>query len=91
MSESITELRNEISELQVSQFNVTRSIQQRTTETEDVNEMKEEIATIRLEIKALRERQSKTGDTVKDLRDEAIQHVEDVKKYMLKRKDSVSF
>lgn len=91
LSESITELRNQIAELQESQANVTRSIQQRTPVAETISEMKEDIAAIRLEIKAIRERQSKTEDTLKELQDEAIQHVEDVKKYIIQNKNLVSF
>lgn len=91
LSESITELRNEVAELQESQVNVTRTLMQtRTTLTEEINEMKDELATVRLEMKASRERQQKTDYVVKELQDEAIQHVEDVKKYMIRHKDSVS-
>lgn len=90
LSESITELRNEVAELQESQTNVTRTMQQRTPVIEEINEMKDEIATIHLEMKAERARIEKTEHAVKELRDEAIQHVEDVRKYMMRHKDSVS-
>lgn len=90
LSESITELHNEVAELQESLVNVTRTLQQRTPVMEEINEMKDEIASIHLEMKAARERHGKTEYAVKELQDEAIQHVADVRKYMMQHKDLVS-
>lgn len=90
MSESISEVRNEVAELQESLANVTRRLQQRTPIMEEINEMKDEIAGVHLEMKALRERNERNERAVKELRDEAIQHAADVRKYMLRHKDSVS-
>lgn len=87
LSESITELRNEITELQESSSNMTKTIQLRSPLSEDINEIKDEIARIQLSLKALRSRQEKSERDIKELQDEAIQHVEDVRRYMQKHQE----
>ncbi|XP_063698141.1 protein scabrous [Culicoides brevitarsis] len=88
LSESITELRNEMLEVQESTSNVTKALQQQQQYSpvmEEINEMKDEMAKLKLSIKALHHRQERNEAELKQLRDEAVQHGEDVRKFMLKR------
>lgn len=90
LSESITELRNEMTELQESTANVTRVVQlqqyQESPAMEEIRELKDSMAKMQLQMKALRARQDKNEATLKQLRDEAIQHVTDLKKWMQQHK-----
>lgn len=95
LSESITELRNEMTELQESTANVTRVVQlqqyQESPAMEEINELKEGMTKMQLQLKALRTRQDKSEATLRQLRDEAIQQTEDLKKWMVQHKgDMVS-
>lgn len=87
LSESITELRNEMLEVQESTANVTKALQQQQSYSpvmEEINEMKDELAKLSLSYKALHHRQESSERQIKQLRDEAMQHGEDVRKYMMR-------
>lgn len=96
LSESITELRNEMSELQESTANVTRAVQvHQQTESpamEEIRELRDDLARQQLQVKALRQRQEKTDATLRQLRDEATQQSADLKKWMQRQggSDTVS-
>lgn len=77
LSASIAELRSEISELQASASNLTKSCHQRNLFTEDIRSIRDEISTFRLEVSALRTRQDKSDTLLHELRDEIFQNSED--------------
>lgn len=88
LSESITELRNEMLEVQESTANVTKALQQQQQYSpvmEEINEIKDEVARLQLSYKALHHRQETSEREIKRLRDESQQHGEDVRKYFLMR------
>lgn len=82
LSTSITELRNELAELEESSINISKTLQQKNQITEDINELRNDFQTIRLEVEALRSRQERSEILIKDLRDEATQNSEDVRRSM---------
>lgn len=87
LSESITELRNEMLEVQESTANVTKALQQQQQYSpvmEEINEMKDELAKLQLSYKALHHRQESSDRELKRLRDESMQHGEDVRKYLIR-------
>lgn len=93
LSESITELRNEMTELQESTTNVTRvvqfQLQHESPAMEEINELKESMSKMQLQLKAMRTRQDKSDSVLKQLRDEAIQQAADLKKWMQQHKGEV--
>lgn len=86
LSSSIAELRLEISELQASASNLTKSCHQRNLFTEDIRGIRDEMNTFKLELKAMKTRQDKTDVIVRELREEIIQSSEDFGKSSTKHK-----
>lgn len=86
LSTSIAELRLEISELQASASNLTRSCHQRNLFTEDIRSIRDEMNTFRLEASAIRSRQDKSDVLLRELREEITQSAEDLVKASVKHK-----
>lgn len=83
LSQSIAELRTELSELQEASSNTSRHLQQRNIVLEDIAELRSDYAKMKLELIALRERQDDTDKIVHQLRNEAIQSADDLRKSRL--------
>lgn len=77
LSSSIAELRSEISELQASASNLTRTCHQRNLFTEEIREIRDDMNTFKLELKAIKSRQDKTESMLHELREELVQSSED--------------
>lgn len=90
MSESITELRSELSELQEASSNASRNINRPSVVQEDVVELRNDFTKLKLEIEALKLRQESTERIVNELQSEAVQRGEDLRKSM-KVNPKVSF
>lgn len=73
LSSSIAELRTEVSELQATASNLTRSCHQRNLVTEEMRNIHDEIDTFKLELSAIKARQDKSEALLRELRDEMIQ------------------
>lgn len=71
-----------MAELEESSINISKTLQQKNQITEDINELRNDFQTIRLEVEALRSRQERSEILIKDLRDEATQNSEDVRRSM---------
>lgn len=78
LSSSIAELRSEVSELQASASNLTKSCHQRNLVTEDLRNIHDEMNTFKLELSAIKARQDKSEALLRELRDEMIQGGGDV-------------
>lgn len=79
-SQTVSELRAELAELQEASSNASRNMQQRTIVLEEVSELKSEFHRHNLELKALKLRQETTERIVKELRSEAVQSSEDFRR-----------
>lgn len=80
-SQTVTELRSELAELQQASSNASRSMQQHNSVVrEEVAEMKNEFRRVNLELSALKVRQETTERIVKDLRADAIEYGSDNKR-----------
>lgn len=73
LSTSIAELRTEVSELQATASNLTKSCHQRNLVTEEMRNIRDEINTFKLEMSAIKARQDKSEGLLRELRDEMIQ------------------
>ncbi len=80
LSESITELRTELSELQEASSNASRNINRPSAIQEDVVELRNDFTKLKLEIDALKLRQENTERLVNELQSEAVQRDEDLRK-----------
>lgn len=75
-SQTVTELRSELAELQQASSNASRSMQQHNSIVrEEVAEIKNEFRRVNLELSALKVRQETTERIVKDLRAEAADNI----------------
>lgn len=74
LSSSISELRTEISELQESASNLSRTCHQSNLLTEDLQNIHNEVKTFRLEINALKSRQEKSEVLLRELREEITEN-----------------
>lgn len=79
-SQTVSELRAELAELQEASSNASRNMQQRSIVLEEVSELKGEFHRQNLELKALKLRQETTERIVKELRSEAVQSSEDFRR-----------
>ena len=86
LSSSIAELRSEISELQASASNLTKSCHQRNLFAEDIRSVRDEMNTFRLEISAIKTRQDKSDIMLRELREEIIQNSEETSRSLPKHK-----
>lgn len=80
LSESITELRTELSELQEASSNASRNSNRPSIFQEDLIELRNDFGKLKLEIEAIKLRQETTEQLVKELRSEAVQRDEDLRK-----------
>lgn len=85
LSQSITELRSEVAELQDSSSSLSRSIQQKSLSREDIQDLRDENKRFKLELDALRSRQDQSEVLLKELREEAIQSAADLRKSLLQQ------
>lgn len=83
LSQSIAELRSELSELQEASSNTSRSLQQRNTVLEDITELRTEFDKLKLDLTAMKQRQEETNKIIRELRNEAIQSADDIRKSRL--------
>jgi hypothetical protein len=86
LSSSIKELRMEISELQASASNLTKSCHQRNLFTEDIRGIRDDINTFKLEMSAIKARQDKSDVLLRELREELTQNSEDFSKSLARSK-----
>jgi SMC interacting uncharacterized protein involved in chromosome segregation len=86
LSSSIAELRLEISELQASASNLTKSCHQRNLFVEDIRTIRDEMNTFKLEFSAIKQRQDKGDVLLRELREEITQSSEDLSKNFSKHK-----
>lgn len=86
LSSSIAELRSEISELQASASNLTKSCHQRNLFTEDIRSIRDEMNSFKLELSAIKTRQDKSDVLLRELREEITQSSEDLGKSSTKHK-----
>jgi SMC interacting uncharacterized protein involved in chromosome segregation len=86
LSSSIAELRSEISELQASASNLTKSCHQRNLFTEDIRSVHNDMNTFKLELSAIKQRQDKSDVLLRELREEITQSSEDLGKSFSKHK-----
>lgn len=80
LSESITELRTELSELQEASSNASRNSNRPSAVQEDLFELRNDFTKLKLEIEAIKLRQESTERLVKELQSEAVQRDEDLRK-----------
>lgn len=74
LSSSIKELRTEVSELQASASNLSQTCHQRNLFTEDLQSIRDELKTFRLEINAIKSRQEKSEVLLRELREEITEN-----------------
>lgn len=86
LSSSIAELRSEISELQASASNLTKSCHQRNLFAEDIRGIRDEMNTFRLELSAIKTRQDKSDVMLRELREEIMHGSEDFGRSLTKHK-----
>lgn len=70
LSSSIKELRTEVSELQASASNLSRTCHQRNLFADDLQNIHDELKTFKLEVKAMKSRQEKSEVLLRELREE---------------------
>nr|XP_029721948.1 protein scabrous-like [Aedes albopictus] len=87
LSQSIAEIRSELAELQESSSNVSKDAQLRNQLMEDINTLRADYSTMRLELESLRSRQEKTEVLVRELREEAVQSAEDIRRSLNRQHD----
>lgn len=78
LSSSIAELRREISELQESASNLSQMCHQRNLFTDDLESIRDEIKTFKLEINAIKSRQEKSEVMLRELREEMTENSKDL-------------
>lgn len=89
LSQSIAEIRSELAELQESSSNVSKDAQLRNQLMEDINTLRADCSTMRLELESLRSRQEKTEVLVRELREEAVQSAEDIRRSLNRQHEKV--
>lgn len=89
LSQSIAEIRSELAELQESSSNVSKDAQLRNQLMEDINTLRADFSTMKLELESLRSRQEKTEVLVRELREEAVQSAEDIRRSLSRQREKV--
>lgn len=74
LSSSIKELRTEVSELQASASNLSRTCHQRNLFADDLQIIRDELKTFKLEISAVKSRQGKSEVLLRELREEITEN-----------------
>lgn len=87
-TDTMGEIRQELSELQQSTSNISRDLQQKNQFYEDINQLRVDFKTIKLEIEALKSRQETTEFIVKELRDEALEQSNQIRRNTREREVS---
>ncbi|XP_055529961.1 protein scabrous [Wyeomyia smithii] len=87
LSQSIAEIRSELAELQESSSNVSKDAQLKNQLMEDINTLRADYSTMRLELESLRSRQEKTEVLVRELREEAVQSAEDIRRSLNRQRE----
>ncbi|XP_055620393.1 protein scabrous [Toxorhynchites rutilus septentrionalis] len=90
LSQSISEIRSELAELQESSSNVSKDAQLRNQLTEDINTLRADISTMKLELESLKSRQEKTEVLVRELREEAVQSAEDIRRSLNRQREKTT-
>uniref|UniRef100_A0A1B0D5H4 Uncharacterized protein n=1 Tax=Phlebotomus papatasi TaxID=29031 RepID=A0A1B0D5H4_PHLPP len=80
LTRTIAELRSELAELQQTSSASSKEFQQRSQMIEDISGLREDVKTLRLEVEALRSRQEKADKLIHELRNEAIQNSQDLRR-----------
>lgn len=83
LSQSITEIRSEIAEIQESSSNLSKNFQKKNLISEDIESLRSDLQNLRLELTAIKSRQDNTDVFVRELREEAIQSSEDLRRSLL--------
>ena len=84
LSQSITEIRSEIAELQESSSNLSKNFQKKNLISEDIQSLRADLQNLRLELTAIKSRQGNTEVVVQELREEVIQSTEDLRRSLLR-------
>lgn len=79
-TQSIAEIRGELAELQEASSNTSRHLQQRNQCAEDIAELRDDFANVKLEFGAMRMRQGTIDQAIKDLQAETVQRDEDFRR-----------
>lgn len=79
-TQAIAEIRGELAELQEASSNTSRHLQQRNQCAEDITELRDDFAKLKLEFGAMRMRQETIDQAIKDLQAETIQRDEDFRR-----------
>lgn len=79
-SQTVSELRSELAEVQEATSNTSRILQQRTIVQEQIGELQDDFHKMRLSLEALKMRQENTERIVKELRAEAMQSDEELRR-----------
>ncbi|XP_053662908.1 protein scabrous [Anopheles marshallii] len=92
LSQSISEIRSELAELQSSFGGGSKDAQFRNQLLEDLSTLRGEFSTAKLELESLRSRQEKTEVLVRELQEEAVQSADDIRRSLNMRleKDATS-
>uniref|UniRef100_A0A182JEB5 Uncharacterized protein n=1 Tax=Anopheles atroparvus TaxID=41427 RepID=A0A182JEB5_ANOAO len=80
LSQSISEIRSELAELQGSFGGGSKDAQFRNQLLEDLSTLRNEFGTAKLELESLRSRQEKTEVLVRELQEEAVQSADDIRR-----------
>uniref|UniRef100_A0A182Y287 Uncharacterized protein n=1 Tax=Anopheles stephensi TaxID=30069 RepID=A0A182Y287_ANOST len=80
LSQSISEIRSELAELQSSFGGGSKDAQFRNQLLEDLSTLRSEFGTAKLELESLRSRQEKTEVLVRELQEEAVQSADDIRR-----------
>lgn len=89
LSSSISELRTEVAELQASASNLSQTCHQRNLFADDLQGIRDEIKTFKLEVNAIKSRQEKSEVLLRELREEITENSKDVWKSFAVRKEKV--
>lgn len=89
LSSSIAELRSEISELQASASNLSQTCHQRNLFADDLQSIRDEMKTFKLEINAIKSRQEKSEVLLRELREEITENSRDAWKSFATRNGKV--
>ncbi|XP_053674427.1 protein scabrous [Anopheles nili] len=87
LSQSISEIRTELAELQGSFGGGSKDAQFRNQMLEDLSTLRSELGTAKLELESLRSRQEKTEVLVRELQEEAVQSADDIRRSLNLRHD----
>ncbi|CAD7078078.1 unnamed protein product [Hermetia illucens] len=82
LTQSIAEMRKELTELQEIASNASKDLNRRSQTFEDLATIRNDFKTVKLELEALKHRQEKSEVFVRELREEALQTEDDIRKIL---------